>query len=449
MNETSGKKIKEQIFALIEDYHKEVFLNQPKSPNIPVSGKVFDHREMQNITEAALDGWFTTGRFNKEFENKLKEYIGIKHLITVNSGSSANLVAMMTIASPELGDRAIKLGDEFITVAASFPTTLNPLLALGAIPVFIDVDIPSYNIDASQIEAAITDKTKAIVIAHTLGNPYELKKIRELCDKHELWLIEDCCDALGSTYNGKHVGTFGDIATLSFYPAHHITMGEGGAVFTNNTILKKIAESIRDWGRDCWCPTGKDNTCHKRFEWEMAGLPKGYDHKYIYSRLGYNLKVTDMQAALGLAQLEKLDSFIERRKHNFNRLKEGLKGLEDSLILPEASENSDPSWFGFLVSLRHKDYPQLKKGEIEVTLENGLNRNTLCKKLNEEGINTRLLFAGDVRKQPYFKDYTYKAHTDLLNTEYVLYNTFWLGVAPLIDDDDIDRIIETLKRYLN
>lgn len=428
-----AESIKAEIFKLIEAYYQEKQVNQSRNEIIPVSGKVYDHREMQLITESALDAWFTTGRFNKDFEQQLKDFIGVKHLITVNSGSSANLVALSTLASPELGERAIKSGDEFITVAASFPTTINPLVSLGAIPVFVDIQIPSYNIDSKQIEAAISSKTKAIVIAHTLGNPYDLEQIQRLCKKHNLWLMEDCCDALGSRYLDQHVGTFGDIATLSFYPAHHITMGEGGAVFTNNARLKKIAESIRDWGRDCWCPTGKDNTCNKRFDWQLGELPAGYDHKYIYSRLGYNLKITDMQAALGLAQLEKLPDFIKKRKHNFNRLKAGLKDLAHKLILPEASDNSDPSWFGFLVTVKDNA---------------GISRADLINRLTEMKINTRLLFAGDIRKQPYFSNYQYRSIGDLPNTKIVLNNTFWVGVAPLLNDQDIDLILKAFHEIL-
>jgi CDP-4-dehydro-6-deoxyglucose reductase, E1 len=447
-NTTKAQEIKHEIFTLIEQYYQEVFANK-KLEVIPVSGKQFDHRELQLITESALDAWFTSGRFNKEFENKLKNFVGVKHLITVNSGSSANLVAMLSLTAKELGDKAIKPGDEFITVAASFPTTINPLVSFGAIPVFIDVDIPSYNIKAEEIEQAITEKTKAIVIAHTLGNPFELDKIQAICKKHNLWLIEDCCDALGSTYLDQHVGTFGDIGTFSFYPAHHITMGEGGAIFTNNTQLKKIAESFRDWGRDCWCPTGKDDTCGKRFNWELGGLPKGYDHKYIYSQLGYNLKITDMQAALGVAQLEKLEFFIEKRKHNFKRLKEGLESLSEQLILPCPSNNSDPSWFGFLITLKSIDCPNINQNKLEVRLKNGMNRNDLCRALNQKGINTRLLFAGDIRKQPYFSHYKYRCQGELSNTEYIMNNTFWVGVAPLLDDTAIDTIIDNLTDLIS
>ena len=352
-----GKKLKEEILNLVEQYHAEMFPDKPfvsGATNIPVSGKVFDHEELQYLTESALDGWFTTGRYNDEFEKSLAKYIGVKRAITVNSGSSANLIALATLTAAELGDRALKPGDEFITVAVSFPTTLNPAISFGLIPVFVDVGIPTYNIDVSRLEAALSPKTRAIIIAHTLGNPFDLEAVSAFAKKNNLWLIEDCCDALGSLYQNKHVGTFGDIATLSFYPAHHITMGEGGAVFTNNLRLIKLIESFRDWGRDCYCLSGKDNTCGKRFEWQLGDLPFGYDHKYIYSRLGYNLKITDMQAALGLAQLKKLPGFILRRQKNFALLSKGLKKFEDKIVLPAPTPGSNPSWFGFLITIREE-----------------------------------------------------------------------------------------------
>jgi CDP-6-deoxy-D-xylo-4-hexulose-3-dehydrase len=347
--------LRSQIAALVEDYAKISLAPKPFTPGqtaIPPSGKLLDATELKFMVEASLDGWLTTGRFNEAFEKELAAFLGVKHAITVNSGSSANLVAFNTLTSPKLGDRAIKPGDEVIGVAAGFPTTVNPILQFGAVPVFVDVDIPSYNIDPTKVEAAITSKTKAIMLAHTLGNPFNVGVITELRKRYKLWLIEDCCDALGSTYKGQKVGTFGDVATLSFYPAHHITMGEGGAVFTNNTELKQIAESFRDWGRDCYCPPGKDNTCGKRFCWKLGDLPQGYDHKYTYSHLGYNLKITDMQAACGLAQLRKADTFIEQRKRNFDFLKAQLKCCEEFLILPEATPGSDPSWFGFPITLK-------------------------------------------------------------------------------------------------
>ena len=423
------EKVKHQIFSLINEYHNEAFKDKPFIPGetvIPVSGKLVDHHEMVNITESALDAWFTTGRFNSLFEKKLAKYINTKKLITVNSGSSANLVAFSTLTATELGDRAVKPGDEVITVAASFPTTINPILQYGAIPVFLDVDIPTYEINVEDLEKALSPKTKAVVIAHTMGNAFDLETISAFCKKHNLWLMEDCCDALGTTYQNKHVGTFGDIATLSFYPAHHITMGEGGAVFTSNSKLKKIAESFRDWGRDCWCEPGKDNTCGKRFCQQCGELPYGYDHKYVYARTGFNLKITDMQAALGLAQLDKLPYFIQRRKENFTMLFEGLKKWEDKLILPEASNNSDPSWFGFLITLKPNA---------------GITRNELLEVLTEKKIGTRLLFAGDIRKQPYFKNISYRSIGNLTNTNVVVQNTFWIGVCPSISKEMVEYVI--------
>jgi CDP-6-deoxy-D-xylo-4-hexulose-3-dehydrase len=428
-----AEKIKKQIFDLVKEYHQEKFGQKVFIPGIsaiPVSGKVFDHNELNYIVDSALDGWFTTGRFNKEFEKRLAKFIGINNAITVNSGSSANLVAFSTLTDPSLGERAIQPGDEIITVAASFPTTINPMLMYGVTPVFLDVHIPTYNIDVTKLEEAITSKTKAIMIAHTLGNPFNLAEITRVVNKYNLWLVEDCCDALGATYEGRHVGTFGDIATLSFYPAHHITMGEGGAVFTKTMRMKKIMESFRDWGRDCYCDSGKDNTCLKRFGWQLGSLPFGYDHKYIYSRLGYNLKITDMQAALGLAQLDKLPDFVATRKRNFNLLKKGLAKFENKLILPEATPGSDPSWFGFLITIR-KDA--------------GITRNQLVEKLTAAKIGTRLLFAGDLRMQPYFKDINYRTMGHLTNTEIILHDTFWIGVTPMIDERMIHYVVETFE----
>lgn len=430
------ENLKSEILSLVEKYYKkEAAENKfvPGETNVPVSGKFFDGEEVKNIVESALDGWFTTGRFNKQFQNELKKFIGIKYLLTTNSGSSANLVATAALTSDELGSRKLNPEDEVITVAASFPTTINPMLLYGLKPVFVDVKLPTYNIDVSQIENAITQKTKAIIVAHTLGNPFELDAVKNICEKHSLWLLEDCCDALGSTYKGKHVGTFGDIGTLSFYPAHHITTGEGGAVFTNNPKLKKIMESLRDWGRDCWCEPGHDNTCGKRFDWKLGNLPSGYDHKYVYSRLGFNLKMTDMQAALGLAQLKKLDGFIEKRRKYFNLLYEGLKKHTDKIILPEATNNSNPSWFGFLITI---------KPEVNI------NREKLLVKLNNNKIGTRLLFAGDIRKQPYFKNISYSSSVEMQNTELILSNTFWIGVAPLLSEEMIEYIINVFDKLL-
>jgi CDP-6-deoxy-D-xylo-4-hexulose-3-dehydrase len=381
------------------------------------------------MVEASLDGWLTAGRFNSSFEKELASFIGIKSLITVNSGSSANLVAFSTLTSPKLKERAIKKGDEVITVAAGFPTTVNPIIQFGAIPVFIDIKIPTYNIDETLVESAITSKTKGVMIAHTLGNPFNVKKIKEICDKYNLWLIEDSCDALGSKFDNKNVGTFGDLATLSFYPAHHITMGEGGAVFTNSIKLKRIAESFRDWGRDCYCEPGKDNTCNKRFSWQLGDLPFGYDHKYTYSHMGYNLKITDMQAACGLAQLTRLEDFIKIRKENFKYLKKNLEFLKNEIILPEAENNSDPSWFGFPITIINN-----KK----------FSRNDLINFLNVNKIATRLLFSGNLTKQPYMKDVIFKIHQDLKNTDVVMENTFWIGLHPGLKEKHLEYSVNKL-----
>jgi CDP-6-deoxy-D-xylo-4-hexulose-3-dehydrase len=435
MDNTKTSDLRNDILNLVEDYSNINFKVKdfiPGVSEVPVSGKVIGSLEIQNMVEASLDGWLTTGRFNNKFEEKLSSFLGIKCLLTVNSGSSANLIAFSTLTSPKLKERAIKKGDEIISVAAGFPTTVNPIIQFGAIPVFIDVKIPTYNIDENLIEEAITSKTKAIMLAHTLGNPFNIKKIKEICDKYNLWLIEDSCDALGSKFENKNVGTFGDLATLSFYPAHHITMGEGGAVFTNSIKLKRIAESFRDWGRDCYCEPGKDNTCNKRFGWKLGDLPFGYDHKYTYSHLGYNLKITDMQAACGLAQLDRLEGFIKRRKENFNFLYKNLKELEEFLILPESEKNSDPSWFGFAISLRQN---------------NKYNRNDLVKYLNENKIGTRLLFSGNVIKQPYMKDLTFKVKGDLKNTDFIMENTFWIGLYPGLNFQHLEYAVNKFREY--
>ena len=381
------------------------------------------------MVEASLDGWLTAGRFNTSFEQELALFLGIKSLITVNSGSSANLVAFSTLTSPKLKDRAIKKGDEVITVAAGFPTTVNPIIQFGAIPVFIDIKIPTYNIDETLIESAITSKTKAVMIAHTLGNPFNAKKIKEICDKYNLWLIEDSCDALGSKFENQNVGTFGDLATLSFYPAHHITMGEGGAVFTNSIKLRRIAESFRDWGRDCYCEPGKDNTCNKRFSWKLGDLPFGYDHKYTYSHMGYNLKITDMQAACGLAQLTRLENFIKIRRENFKYLKKNLESLKNEIILPEPEKNSEPSWFGFPITIINN-----KK----------FSRNDLINFLNVNKIATRLLFSGNLTKQPYMKDVTFKIHQGLKNTDVVMEDTFWIGLHPGLNEKHLEYSVNKL-----
>lgn len=407
---------------------------EPGKTVIPAAGKVIDQAEMHHMVEAALDGWLTTGRFNEAFQKQLAAFLGVKHVITVNSGSSANLIALSSLTSPKLADRAIQPGDEVITVAAGFPTTVNPILQVGAVPVFLDVELATYNIDVSQLEAAISPRTKAIMLAHTLGNPFNLDAVTKTCQQHNLWLVEDCCDALGSTYRGQPVGTFGDIATLSFYPAHHITMGEGGAVFTNNATLKLIAESFRDWGRDCFCPPGKDNTCKKRFAWQLGQLPAGYDHKYIYSHLGYNLKITDMQAACGLAQLNKLPDFIARRREHFARLSANLAPYADQLILPTATRHSNPSWFGFPITLQGK-----ARGH----------RLELLQQLTKHNIGTRLLFGGNLTKQPYFENRRYREIGTLEKTNRIMSDTFWVGLYPGLVDEAIDYTASILGGYVS
>ena len=428
-------QLRAEIGALVQQYADLVYAPKPFEPGVspvPVSGKVLGAKELQLMVEASLDGWLTTGRFNAMFEERLARYIGVKHLITVNSGSSANLVAFSTLTSPRLGERAIQKGDEVIGVAAGFPTTVNPILQFGAVPVFVDVDLATHNIDASLIEAAITPKTKAIMLAHSLGNPFNLDVVTALCKKYKLWLVEDCCDALGARYRGQLVGTFGDIGTLSFYPAHHITMGEGGAVFTNNAELKLIAESFRDWGRDCYCPPGKDNTCNKRFCWKLGNLPEGYDHKYTYSHLGYNLKISDMQAACALAQLDRLDDFIAARKANFAYLKDKLRSCEAFLHLPEATPHAEPSWFGFPVILKP---------------EAGVKRVDLLSFLDQNKIGTRLLFAGNLTRQPYMIGQNFRVSGELTNTDVVMNQTFWLGVYPGLTTEHLDFIVAKLEEF--
>lgn len=434
MNELAH--LRTDISRLVEQYANIALAPQifvPGETLVPPSGKLIGAEELKLMVEASLDGWLTTGRFNDAFEERLAKFIGVKHLITVNSGSSANLVAFSTLTSPKLGERAILPGDEVIGVAAGFPTTVNPILQFGAVPVFVDVELGTYNIDVTKLEAAVSPKTKAIMLAHTLGNPYNLEVITAICRKYNLWLVEDCCDALGSTYKDQFVGTFGDIGTLSFYPAHHITMGEGGAVFTNNEELKKIAESFRDWGRDCYCPPGKDNTCGRRFCWKLGDLPEGYDHKYTYGHLGYNLKITDMQAACGLAQLDKAPVFIQKRKENFKFLKERLGSCEEFLILPKATENSDPSWFGFPVTLK-------KNADIR--------RIDLLRYLDENKIGTRLLFAGNLTRQPYMIGRNYRVAGSLENTDTIMKDTFWLGVQPSLNEDALNYVVNKIENYL-
>ncbi len=427
--------LRKQILSLVDDYASlslapSAFV--PGKTPVPPSGKLLGAEELRNMVEASLDGWLTAGRFNEAFEKQLGKFLGVKHVLTVNSGSSANLVAFNTLTSPKLGDRAIQKGDEVITVAAGFPTTVNPILQFGAVPVFVDIELGTYNINASLIEQAIGPQTRAIMLAHTLGNPFNLEVVTTLCKKYKLWLVEDCCDALGSTYHGQLVGTFGDIATLSFYPAHHITMGEGGAVFTNNDELRSIAESIRDWGRDCYCGPGKDNTCGKRFDWKLGELPHGYDHKYTYSHLGYNLKISDMQAACGLAQLQKLSHFIQARKDNFQYLHKALSPLQDFLTLPEATTGSDPSWFGFPITLKENS---------------PVTRLDLLTYLDQEKIGTRLLFAGNLTRQPSLKNQNYRVASTLANTDTVMQNTFWVGLQPSLSRAALECTCDKLKFF--
>lgn len=433
--ESMADKLRENIIELVREF-AEITLSEkkfvPGVTPIPASGKLIGAPEIENMVHASLDGWLTTGRHNKLFEATLGNFLGVEHVLTVNSGSSANLVAFSTLTSSKLGERAIKPGDEVISVAAGFPTTVNPIIQFGAIPVFVDVDLETHNIDTSKLEKAIGPKTKAIMLAHSLGNPFDLETVCKMCEKYGLWLVEDCCDALGAKYNNKMVGTFGDISTLSFYPAHHITMGEGGAVFTNNTELKQIAESFRDWGRDCYCPPGEDNTCNKRFCWKLGDLPQGYDHKYTYSHLGYNLKITDMQAACGLAQLSRLDHFIERRNANFQYLREGLASLEQYLHLPVATPNSEPSWFGFPINLKESA---------------GVDRVDLLKFLDEHKIGTRLLFAGNLTRQPYMLGQKFRVSENLVNSDRVMNQTFWLGVFPALHKEHLDFVIEKMESF--
>lgn len=431
----SEAALRKQILELVGQYG--ALFETPKAfvPGqsvIPAAGKVIGATELQHLVDASLDGWLTTGRFNDAFEKRLAAFLGIKHVLTVNSGSSANLLALAALTSPKLGDRALKPGDEVIGVAAGFPTTVNPILQYGMVPVFVDVDIPTYNIDVTKLEAAISDKTRAIMLAHTLGNPYNLSEITRIAKKHNLWLIEDCCDALGSTYNGQLAGTFGDIGTLSFYPAHHITMGEGGAVFTNNDQLKRIVESFRDWGRDCYCAPGKDNTCGKRFGWQLGSLPVGYDHKYTYAHLGYNLKITDMQAACALAQMERLPKFVESRKQNYALLKQQLLTSEEFLILPEATPGSDPSWFGFPITIRETA---------------GVSRVDLLKYLDQHKIGVRLLFAGNLTRQPYMHGRDFRISGELANTDIVMNDSFWIGIYPGLNESMLSYAAEKITTF--
>lgn len=425
-------ELRAQIIALTAEYHAAAFPEKefiPGTTPVPVSGRVFDEHEIQSLVDSSLDFWLTTGRYATQFEKEFARFWGIRHAMLVNSGSSANLVALTALTSHTLHERALKPGDEVITVAAGFPTTVNPIIQNNLVPVFIDVHIPTYNVDINQLEAALSEKTRAIMLAHTLGNPFNLSVVAEFAKQHDLWLVEDCCDAAGATYQGKNVGTFGQMATVSFYPAHHITMGEGGAVLTDSPSLKKLAESFRDWGRDCWCEPGKDNTCGKRFEHQLGELPFGYDHKYIYSHIGYNLKATDMQAAVGVAQLNKLPGFIESRRKNFEYLHKNLEALQDDFILPEATPNSDPSWFGFPVAIR----PGSR-----------LNRNNVVQFLGQRKIATRLLFGGNLTRQPAYQNIQYRIAAPLDNSDFIMNNVFWLGVYPGLTTEMLNYVIESL-----
>lgn len=430
-------ELRKEIFTLVKNYYHEIHEKKkefiPGETFISHASKVYDEREMISLVDSCLDFWLTSGRFSEQFEKEFADFLGTKYCILTNSGSSANLLAITALTSPELKDRRLKPGDEVITVACAFPTTVNPIIQNNLVPVFIDVDIKTYNIIADKIEEALSEKTKAIFLAHSLGNPFDLDKVMSLAKKHNLWVIEDNCDALGSKYNGKYTGTFGDISTYSFYPAHHITMGEGGALVTNNGLLKKIITSFRDWGRHCSCGTGQDNQCGKRFEWKLGSLPFGYDHKFIYSHIGYNLKMTDLQAAIGVVQLKKLPNFIESRKNNWHLLYDGLKKYENYFILPKATSNSDPSWFGFSLTIK-RNAP--------------FSKNEIIKYLNKNKIGTRLIFSGNIIRHPSFENVKYRVYDNLNNTDIIMNNTFWFGVHPGMSIEMIDYILEKIDIFL-
>jgi len=432
----TSQEIRQQIISLVREYYAANWPEQPFVPGetpVPVSGRVFDGDELVHLVDSSLDFWLTTGRYAKQFESEFARFFGLKHCLLTNSGSSANLLGISALTSPELGKRRLNAGDEVITVAAGFPTTVNPIIQNDLVPVFLDVDIPTYNIDVTHLEEAITEKTKAILLAHMLGNPFNLNEVIKVVQKYRLWLIEDICDAVGAEYQGQKVGTFGDLATVSFYPAHHITMGEGGAILTNSTLLKKLVASFRDWGRDCWCEPGRDNTCGKRFEWQLGDLPYGYDHKYIYSHIGYNLKLTDMQAAIGVAQLKKLPAFIEARRHNFRLLYEGLRNLEEFFILPEATPSAEPSWFGFPLAVRP---------------EAPFTRNQVVRYLESCKIATRLLFGGNMVRQPAYcdSDVQYRVVGELKNSDFVMNQVFWIGVYPGLSQRMLEYILECFHK---
>lgn len=429
------QELRAQIFAKVQEYYQFKFGDKEFIPGrtyIPVSGKVFDERELVNLVDSSLDFWLTTGRYAAEFEQRFARWIGVKHCLLVNSGSSANLLALSALTSPKLGDKSLKPGDEVITVAAGFPTTVNPIFQNQLVPVFLDVELPTYDIKIDQLKAALSPKTRAIMIAHTLGNPFNLEAVMNFAQKHNLWVIEDNCDAVGSIYQQQKTGTFGHLATVSFYPAHHMTMGEGGAVLTSDNRLRKIVESFRDWGRDCWCAPGVDNTCNKRFGWQLGELPFGYDHKYTYSHVGYNLKMTDMQAAVGLAQLDKLPEFIEKRKQNFQFLYEQLQELQDVLILPEATPNSEPSWFGFLLMVK-EDAP--------------FTRNQLVRHLEEKRIGTRLLFGGNLVRQPLYQGLNYRVVGELANADIIMQRAFWIGIFPGLTEEMLSYVVTVIKNF--
>lgn len=423
-----------EIQQLVEKYLAKN--NHEKAFSVPVSGKEFEKEELVNLIKASLEGWWTEGHWTAEFEKKIADFLGVKYVHTCNSGSSANLLAFSALRSPSLKERQIKKGDEVITLAAGFPTTINPIIQNGCVPVFVDVELETYGVDISQLEKAYSPKTKAVMIAHTLGNPFNLRAVKDFCDKHGLWMVEDNCDALGSKYDGKYTGTFGDVATLSFYPAHHITTAEGGAVFTNDPKLSKAIRSLRDWGRHCWCPTGMDNTCKNRYRWQLGNLPEGYDHKYIYGELGYNLKLSDLHASIGVAQMDRIEGFIKKRRENFDYLHKKLEKFSDYFILPKAEESSEPSWFGFLLTIKDKK----------------IDREDLLKFLSEKRVGTRLLFGGNMTKQPYFsenKDLEYRIVGDLKNTDRIMADTFWLGVWPGLGEKELGYTVKCIEEFLS
>ncbi|HEX8845319.1 MAG TPA: lipopolysaccharide biosynthesis protein RfbH [Pyrinomonadaceae bacterium] len=429
-----GDELRARILEMISEYYAAAFPERafvPGETPVPISGKVFDAAEIRLLVDAGLDFWLTTGRYAAKFEDEFARLFGLRHAMLTNSGSSANLLALTCLTSPALKERALRAGDEVITVASGFPTTVNPIIQNGLVPVFLDIEIPTYNVDAQQLEEARSERTRAVMLAHTLGNPFDLGRVTEFVRKHNLWLIEDCCDAVGATYAGRHVGTFGDLATVSFYPAHHITMGEGGCVLTNRPALKTLVESFRDWGRDCWCVPGVSNTCGKRFEWQLGDLPFGYDHKYTYSHIGYNLKLTDMQAAVGVAQLGKLPGFIEKRLANFRFLYEGLRELEEFFILPQATPNAEPSWFGFPLSVRESA---------------PFSRDELLRYLEEYKIATRLIFGGNLLRQPAYKNVRHRKIGDLANSDFVMNNSLWMGVWPGLTVEMLGFVLDTLRR---